>query len=68
MFAKQQDVSDLNKPRDTYNDELQKGKEMGWRKQRRASLRVGQKRTPMTFKEQRRCMQETVHASAQGKT
>jgi len=29
MFAKQQAVSALNKARDTYNAELQKGKEIG---------------------------------------
>ena len=29
MFAKQQAASDLNKARDTYNAQLQKGREMG---------------------------------------
>ena len=29
MFDKQQTVSDLNKSRDTYNAQLQKGEEMG---------------------------------------
>ena len=56
MFEKQQAVSALNKARDTYYAELQKGKEIGLDEAAQAECE-GQKRTHMTFKGRRRCMQ-----------
>ena len=67
MFAKQQAVSVLNKARDAYNAQLQKGKDMGLDEEAQAEPVRVQKRTHMTFKGRGRCMQQCQKRSVDPK-
>ena len=62
MFAKQQAVSVLNKARDAYNAQLQKGKDMGLDEEAQAEPVRVQKRTHMTLQGRGRCMQQCQNA------
>jgi hypothetical protein len=64
IFGKQQAVTALNKQeKNTMTiHSFKKEKKWGWTKQRRPSMCAGQKRTHMTLKGRRRCMQQCQNA------
>jgi hypothetical protein len=64
IFAKQQAVTALNKQEKNTMaiHSFKKEKKWGWTKQHRPSMYAGQKRTHMTLKGRRRCMQQCQNA------